>query len=82
MVVDTIDMLGSSFVVSFFNIKYKTKATVFTKHGRGTSLLYTLSHTCLKSFDFIISLQLITIAKFLKPSEEDLQILEFVNPVL
>lgn len=63
----------------------KTKATNFIKHRRETSLLYILSCKCLKSFDFIILLQLITILlckASLHAGGRDLQVLGFINPVL
>ena len=54
---DTRDTPGSVFLISvFFQHWNKAKAMNFTKHRRKTSLLHTLSHKCLKSFGFIISL--------------------------
>ena len=40
----------------FFRHRNETKAMNFTKHRRETSLLHTLSHKCLRSFNFIILL--------------------------
>ena len=42
--------------IFFFRHRNETKAMNFTKHRRETSLLHTLSHKCLKSFNFIILL--------------------------
>ena len=45
-----------SLISFFFYHRHETKAMNFTKHRRETSLLHTLSHKCLKSYDFILLL--------------------------
>ena len=60
------------------------KAKNFTKQRRKTSLLHTLSHKCLKSFDFIILLYSIAflLCKASWHAEGRCQVLGVVNPVV
>ena len=78
------DTLWSSFLISFFfQHRNKIKATNFAKHRRETSSLHTLSHKRLKSFDFIISLQSITILRFYEVSwHAGTGSSSFINPVV
>ena len=86
LLLDTIDTLRFSFfdIDFFFQHRNKTKATVFTKHTRETSLLHTLSYNV---WSHLISLFYYSqlrfyYAKLFDTSEEYRQVLGFINPIV